>query len=413
MRDMKTDLVWTPIRIKLSQIIPWEDNPRMSTKEEAELLIKSERELGQPQTLAISPFVDKNKVHLYDGHQRYKAWNTAYDGNYIVWAMQSNRQLTTKERKKISVLLHTATGKFNFEVLNTWDKQDLKDWGMETAITGMGTQFESLQEMFEGEKVEIKSKDAEVDIDLGAKYAKKWKVKYGSVYQVGRHRVMCGDALMDVDVKILMDEVQADIVFSDIPYGIDYLGGRTQIIKHKPYGKILGDAEKDVSRFVPPLIELGAKDLWCCCSPINLAPALRPFDEVGGVNAIVVWDKRQPGLGYQWIRRQCEFIIFTSTREKSHEESSEFDLWSISRDRGEDYVHGTQKPVSLAVRALELSKPCGKNVVDLYAGSGSTVVACENLGMNCFAMDLDKNFVGVILERMHLAFPKLKIEKIN
>ena len=223
---------------------------------------------------------------------------------------------------------------------------------------------------------------------------------------------MCGDSTKREDVERLMGGDGADIVFSDIPYGIDYSGGRTQVVRHKPYGKIEGDDIDDVSIFVYPLIDLHALDVWVCCSPINLAPALRPFDESGGVDAIIVWDKKSPGLGYQWIRRQTEFILFRSERVKEKQEQSEFDLWSISRDNTSEYIHGNQKPIELVTRALRFSAPCGNVVVDLYAGSGSTLVAAQNLGMRCRANEKTEKTCADILERMSTAFPELEIKRL-
>lgn len=97
-----TELIWTPVRVRLGQIRPWSQNPRMSTKAQAQRLIKSERELGQPQTLAVSPF-DGDYVDLYDGHQRVAAWNTIKGAGFEVWALQSNRPLTDDERRKVSI----------------------------------------------------------------------------------------------------------------------------------------------------------------------------------------------------------------------------------------------------------------------------------------------------------------------
>jgi len=143
-----TDLIWTPIKIRLGQIRPWEANPRMSTKAQAQRLIKSERELGTPQTLAVSPFTEDNRVHLYDGHQRTAAWFTVKQPNFEVWALQSNRMLTDDERKKISVLLHTATGSWSWDALSSWSAADLREWGMdEDTLKGWNNDANNLKEL--------------------------------------------------------------------------------------------------------------------------------------------------------------------------------------------------------------------------------------------------------------------------
>jgi len=221
----------------------------------------------------------------------------------------------------------------------------------------------------------------------------------GDLWSLGNHRLLCGDATVITDVERLMGGEKADMVFTDPPYGIDYSGGRTQVVKHKTYGKIQGDAEQDISYFIEAILSIDASDKWVCCSPVNLPPALRPFDTIGGVNAIVVWDKGRPGLGYQWIRRQCEFILFSTKRQKHKEDKSELDLWSISVDAGKDYQHGTQKPVALAERAINYSSKVKDIVLDPYGGSGFTLIACEKLDRRCCMIEIAPHYCDVIIER--------------
>lgn len=124
--------IWTPIKIRLGDIEMWEDNPRMSTKAQAQRIIKSESEFGQPVPFALSPFDKNGKAKLYDGHQRVSAWLTVYGEKHIMDAMQCNRYLTDDERKKLVISLHSgATGSWNWDVLSGWDSQNLLDWGMD------------------------------------------------------------------------------------------------------------------------------------------------------------------------------------------------------------------------------------------------------------------------------------------
>ena len=126
-----SDLQWTPVKIKLGQIRPWTNNPRMSTKVQAQRIIRSWRDLGQIQTIAVGPMVD-GFIDLYDGHQRVLALNTVKTPDYELLALQSNRPLTEDERGKVSVLLHTATGSWDWERLSSWSAADLREWGMDS-----------------------------------------------------------------------------------------------------------------------------------------------------------------------------------------------------------------------------------------------------------------------------------------
>lgn len=137
----------------------------MSTKAQAQRLIKSERELGTPQTLAVSPFTDDNRVHLYDGHQRTSAWLTVKDPSFEVWALQSNRLLTDDERKKISVLLHTATGSWSWEALSSWSAADLREWGMDAeTLKGWNNDANNLKEMLGVENDQTAPPDMGIDV---------------------------------------------------------------------------------------------------------------------------------------------------------------------------------------------------------------------------------------------------------
>ena len=125
----------------------------MSTKSQAQRLIKSERELGQIQTLAVSPFTGDNRVNLYDGHQRCAAWMTVKDPSFEVTALQSNRPLTDDERRKVSVLLHTATGSWDWNALSGWSAADLREWGMDNdTLAGWNNDANNLKEMLGAEE---------------------------------------------------------------------------------------------------------------------------------------------------------------------------------------------------------------------------------------------------------------------
>ena len=219
----------------------------------------------------------------------------------------------------------------------------------------------------------------------------------GDLWELGEHRLLCGDATKAEDVERLMGGEKADMVFTDIPYGIDYSGGRSQTVAKKSYGKIEGDKNKDISRFVKLVSDYGFKrDSYICVSPVNLKPV---FEVVEEYDACIVWKKNSPGLGYQWVRRYCEFIVFASNRKKAKHDNSEFDYWDISTDLKTEYKHGTQKPVALPTRAIEFSSVKNDLVVDYFLGSGSTLIACQKTGRKCYGMEIDPQYCDVIITR--------------
>ena len=213
-----SDLQWTPVKIRLGQIQPWTNNPRMSTKVQAQRLIRSERRLGQIQTLAVGPMVD-GMFPLYDGHQRVSAWLTVKTPDFEVLALQSNRPLTEDERREVAVLLHTATGSWNWDALSGWSAADLREWGMDKdTLSGWKSDTKELTELLNSEQAE--SADAEPQIDRAAELLEKWQVQTGDLWQIGEHRLLCGDSTKREDVERMMGGDEAVFLHADPPYGM-------------------------------------------------------------------------------------------------------------------------------------------------------------------------------------------------
>jgi DNA modification methylase len=228
--------------------------------------------------------------------------------------------------------------------------------------------------------------------------------KRGEMYELGNSILMCGDSTDAEDVARLMGGEKADMVFTDPPYGIDYSGGRSQLLKKKDYGKLMNDdlEGQDLAHLICNIFEFnkGGADIYICVSPIMQKPFLDFIEKCGKeINAVIVWDKKQAGLGYMAYRRQCEFILFVKGEPFHKGDKTDFDLWSITRDNAENYVHSTQKPVAVPSRAINNSSKQGDLILDLFGGSGSTLIACEKNGRRARLMELDPHYCDVIRRR--------------
>ena len=228
--------------------------------------------------------------------------------------------------------------------------------------------------------------------------------KKGELWQLGEHRLLCGDSTSEEDVKVLMGGGLADMVFTDPPYGIDYSGGRTQVVNKKEYGKLKNDdlQGEELGNLICNVFKFNKSgaDVYICVSPIMQKPFLDQLENMGKkTDAVIVWDKTQPGLGYMAYRRQCEFILFVKGGEFHKGDKTDVDLWRIGRDDAKTYVHGTQKPVGVSSRAIKNSSKSDDIVLDLFGGSGSTMMACEQLGRKCRMMELDPHYCTVIIAR--------------
>lgn len=227
----------------------------------------------------------------------------------------------------------------------------------------------------------------------------------GDLYEIGEHRLLCGDSTCSDTVAKLMNGNKADMVFTDPPYGIDYSGGRPQVVETKNYGKLMNDNLQGVELgdLISNVFVFNKQeaDVYICVSPKMQKPFLDFIENSNKkIDAVIVWDKKQPGLGYMSYRRQCEFILFIKGGAFKKGDNTDFDLWSISRDNGQDYVHGTQKPIAVPSRAINNSSKKDDLVLDYFGGSGSTMVASHQLKRKCYGMELDPKYCDVIVKRM-------------
>jgi DNA modification methylase len=234
----------------------------------------------------------------------------------------------------------------------------------------------------------------------------------GDVWILGNHRLMCGDSTSIDAVDRLMDGQKADMVFTDPPYGMSYGGGRAGKIGStdgtvKKHGVILGDTFKgndligmirDAVGSAVTVSKSGSSKYICfpwrtysefeeALAQIDLTPT-----------ACIVWDKKSIGLGNANYRPQHEFIFYAKG-ENWHGDKAQSDVWYMSRGATGQYVHPTQKPVELIEKAINNSSKGQDVVIDVFGGSGSTLIACEKTNRYCRMMELDPKYCDVIVKR--------------
>ena len=236
--------------------------------------------------------------------------------------------------------------------------------------------------------------------------------KLGDVWVLGRHRVMCGDSTNINLVDQLTKETPADLVFTDPPYGMSYGGGRAagstpKGALVKAHGMIKGDdlqgenligLVRDALATAKATSKTGAA-FYVCFTWRTYTEFENALNECGlSVSNCIVWDKKSIGLGNANYRPQHEFIFYCKGGVWQGDKSQS-DVWYMSRGATGDYVHPTQKPVELIERALTNSSKAGDSVLDLFGGSGSTLIAAEKTGRNARLMELDEKYVDVIVQR--------------
>ena len=233
----------------------------------------------------------------------------------------------------------------------------------------------------------------------------------GDVWLLGRHRLMCGDSTSIEQAEKLMDGVKADMVFTDPPYNVAYEGGGE---KNK-LGKIKNDDMSDESfeqfcRDVFATYHAVMKPLACiyvCHPDSQTGPKLafeKTFGELFKKASTLIWVKQSAGMGWQDYRAQHEPILYGWKEGGSGKhfycgDRSKTTVWQIGRDAQASYVHPTQKPVALPEEAIKNSSKGEDVVLDLFGGSGSTLIACEKTGRINRSMELDPRYCDVIVKR--------------
>jgi DNA modification methylase len=211
----------------------------------------------------------------------------------------------------------------------------------------------------------------------------------GDVWLLGKHRVMCGDSTSIDAVNTLMNGNKVDLVFTDPPYNVAFNGrsGKHDVIKNDDL------SDDDFDQFIAEVLQTikavnpSAYYIWCNWK--FYATLQRELE----YKSCIVWAKNVFGMGSNY-RHQHEFCLFNGDIDP--EIKNESDLWNVKKDT--NYVHPTQKPVELSERALGNHKTA-KDILDLFGGSGSTLIGCERMNRVAHLMELDPKYVDVIVKR--------------
>ena len=211
----------------------------------------------------------------------------------------------------------------------------------------------------------------------------------GDVWILGNHRVMCGDSTSIDDVDKLMDKNVVDLIFTDPPYNVAFNGrsGKHDVIMNDNLS--INDFNNFIDEVCNTIKAINPKAyyIWCNWNFYGILQGKLDY------KTCIVWAKNVFGLG-QGYRHQHEFCLFNGKVDEVIKNES--DLWEIKKDH--NYVHPTQKPVALSVRAFGNHIKL-LNVLDLFGGSGSTLIGAEQTGRKAFLMELDPKYCDVIVKR--------------
>ena len=375
--------------MKLSEIKLNPDNPRQISEEKFEKLKKSLKEF--PKMMALRPLViDKDNMVL-GGNMRLRALLenglTEIPDNWVKRA----DELTDEEKKRFIVADNVPFGEWDFDSLaNNFEIEDLLNWGFDEKDLKIETEVE------EDEVPEVQEEAVS---------------KLGDLYQIGSHRLLCGDATKIEDVERLMDGQKADMVFTDPPYGMSLDTDYSVMVGFK--GKVGNKFEKvkgDNEDFIPELIT-SVLDNFSYCKEIFMFGGDYYIDilpNFGKDGSWVVWDKQSDeneiGIGvndsYEKMFGSNFELCWSKTK---HKRVLCRVLWKgmfgMGKEDEKKRIHPTQKPIGVCSWFIKRFSKNENNIVDLFGGSGSTLIACEQLNRKCYMMEIDPRYIDVIIKR--------------
>jgi DNA modification methylase len=327
------------------------------------------------------------------------------DGHELVVVQRTDLDLSDpKDKARKLAYYDNRAGQVGLE----WDaEQLLADVNAGVDLAAMFKEDE-IAELLASVKGGRGDADAEPQIDQAEELNKRWQVKPGDLWRIGEHRLLCGDSTKAADVARVMGGEKAAAVVTDPPYAImgSSTGAKNDPSLIRPFFRMFWDA----------IHSTGAEDVYMCCdwrSFPTIAAECPQYD----IKDVIVWDKGSGGLGNPY-RRRHEFIVFARPaqsnlkmmgRRTGGRSITDDDVWNYPRDA--DKRHNAAKPVGMIARCIENSTDIGELVFEPCSGSGTTLVACENLGRKCRAIEISPAYCAVILERMAQAFPKLEIAR--
>ena len=414
MKKIKSQLAWHTERRRISALAEFKGNPRKLDEQQIAALKKSLTRFG----LVEIPAIDLDNTILA-GHARLKVMHLLGHGEEEIDVRVPSRPLTPKEREAYLLTSNAVTGSWDYSLLQKFDTE---------LLLNIGFREEDLANMW---NEALETEDDGFDVEKETARIKKPKSKVGQIYQLGEHRLAVGDATDPSILKKLFGKERASMVYSDPVYNlsVDYNHG---VSGNQNYGADVNDTRTPdeyrsfLKKTMESALAVTKSDAhvfyWNDQSQIGLVQNL--FEELGLKNRrVCLWVKNAqnptPGVAFSKAYEPCIY----STRGKPYlakgiDNLNEFlnrelgtgnrliddimdlfDLWLVKRLPGSAYLHATAKPPTLHEKAIRRCTRPGDIILDSFSGSGSTLVAAEQLKRRAFVVELEPLFADLTILR--------------
>lgn len=381
--------------MKLSDLKPADYNPRVNLEpgmDEYEKLKQSILEFG----FIDPPIFNKRTGNLVGGHQRVAV---AKDSGLCEEIEVSIVDLPLEKEKSLNVALNKISGRWDDDKLALLLKEldaDILD------LSGFGE--DEIQDVIEQYDMRLDMENEAIDDEFEIELPEKPKATLGDIYQLGNHRLMCGDSTNKEHIELLMDGDKADLLITDPPYNVNYEGKTEDSLKIQNDNKTSSEFYeflKSAFDSVADYLREGASFyVWYASSEVvNFVSSL--VDTNFLVKQELIWFKNSLVLGRQDYHWQHEPCLYGWKNDGSH-------MWYGDRKQTTilefdkplaNKEHPTMKPVPLFDYQIKNSSKKGEKVLDVFGGSGTTMIACEQNDRCAYLMELDPRYVDVIINR--------------
>lgn len=425
----KKQIQWRTEQRQVDSLLPFKNNPRSLPDKQKSDLLKSIKKFGLAEIPAVTA-----EGKILAGHQRVLALQLLGKGKNIIDVRVPNRPLTLKEQKTYLLSSNRIHGNWDYELLSQY-------FDIDTMLVS-GFDNDDLSVIFADS---LETNDDNFDVEAEIKKIKNPKAKLGDLYALGPHRLICGDALNPATVDKLVGKTKIDMIYCDPIYNISLnynsgvggkasYGGNVQDLKpENEYRDFLKRSMKNALSVVKPNAHIY---YWCDQKYIGLVQGL--FSEFGLDNKrVCLWIKGPanpvPTVAFGKCYEACVYAIrnkpylspvslnFSEVLNKELGPSGNkllddimdlADIWLTKRISGQNYQHATQKPITLHERPIKRCTKPGDTILDLFGGSGSTLLAADAMKRVCYMSELEPIFIDLIIKRYEDR-TNIKAKKIN
>ena len=361
-------------------------NYRKHNQKNLDLIKKSVNEVGFGRSIVVN---SENEIICGNGISSTLDKDTKLrvvetDGTELIVVKRNDLKTGDLKQTKLGIFDNSTSDSSDFDLTllqEDFDEETLADWGIDA-------DFE-----IEEEKKEVVEDEVPEEVET--------RCKLGDIWQLGSHRLMCGDSTKVDDVEKLMNGEKADMVFTDMPYGMNLDTDYSKMNGNEGAGKKYKQGKVD--NFTPEMVS----NLFACFNYVkemflfgaDYFAELLPNKNDG---SWIVWDKRENEETNATVDKRFGSMFELCWSKNKHKREIIRFMWAgmmKQKDYDEKRYHPTQKPAKLVAKFIQKYGDKLNLIVDLFGGSGSTLIACEQLNRKCYTMELDEHYCDVIITR--------------